>query len=107
MLQGVVTDRRQGTREGVLGRGKVTVEPEGFIGGRQAEKPAAGGLPGREQQVQQIRDGGGDQECRESARSPGGWGGGLRLRRSRQRAGSPRALSCKELGFIQGDSDGC
>lgn len=76
MLQAVVTGRRRGTREGVLGRGNFTVEPEGFIGGHQAEKPATGGLPGREQQVQQIRDGGRGPGVQGKCEKPRGLGRG-------------------------------
>lgn len=71
MLQGVGNGLRRGTGQGVPGKGNISVEPEGFLGGRQAEKPAAGVLTRREQQVQQIQDGGGDRECWKSARSPG------------------------------------
>ena len=81
MLQGVGTSLRRGTGEGVPGRG-ISVEPKGFLGGHQAEKPAVGYLQGESGRCNRFEMGEGTRSAGKVREAQGSCRGGVGMRLS-------------------------
>lgn len=101
VLQGVGTSLRGGTGEGVPGRG-ISVEPEGFLGGRQAEKPAAGYLQGESGRCNRFEMGEGTRSAGKVREAQGSCRGGVGMRLGPQHRPGSHGASWEELGFYAG-----